>query len=232
MPSCATLASSALRRCFIEVRSCRCHTQRTPAGEIDSPRRFSISETRTWPQAGCPIANSTTACSISGAVRFFNTGLRPTNFLQRQFATFIVQILETVKAVAAVAHHLAGLADIAELLGKLQQANLCSDDLLLLRHIAISVPPEGGSRSQLGVRTAPRPPAPLRKPTPSVRLSPSYYSLSTPAPLRALRPRTPDPAWSWPVVGEGVTSCPRADAGNPPVRFDERDVETEPRSSQ
>src|SRR5437667_5989836 len=29
-------------------------------------------------------------------------------------------------------------------------------------------------------------------------------SLSTPAPLRALRPRTPDAAWSWPVVGEGV----------------------------
>src|SRR6516165_685500 len=53
-------------------------------------------------------------------------------------------------------------------------------------------------------------------------------SLSTPAPLRALRPRTPDPAWSWPVVGEGVTSCPRAGCGNPPVRFDERDVETEP----
>src|SRR5262245_11747140 len=31
-------------------------------------------------------------------------------------------------------------------------------------------------------------------------------SLSTPAPLRALRPRTPDPAWSWPVVGEGIVS--------------------------
>ena len=35
MPSCAALASSAFRRCFIEVRSWRCHTQRTPAGEID-----------------------------------------------------------------------------------------------------------------------------------------------------------------------------------------------------
>jgi hypothetical protein len=45
----AALASSALRRCFIEVRSWRCHTQRTPAGEIDRPRRFSASETRTWP---------------------------------------------------------------------------------------------------------------------------------------------------------------------------------------
>jgi hypothetical protein len=31
---------------------CRCHTQRTPAGEIDSPRRFSASDTRTCPQAG------------------------------------------------------------------------------------------------------------------------------------------------------------------------------------
>jgi hypothetical protein len=35
-------------------------------------------------------------------------------------------------------------------------------------------------------------------------------SLSTPAPVRALRPRTPDPAWSWPVGmwkrGHGRTS--------------------------
>ena len=52
------------------------HTPRTPAGEIDRPCRFSISETRTWPQAGCSTAIATTACSISGAVRFFNTGLR------------------------------------------------------------------------------------------------------------------------------------------------------------
>jgi hypothetical protein len=50
--------------------------QRTPTGEIDKPRRLSASEMRTWPQAGCSIAKSTTACSISGAVRFFNTGLR------------------------------------------------------------------------------------------------------------------------------------------------------------
>ena len=28
------------------------HTQRTPAGEIDRPRRFSASNTRTCPQAG------------------------------------------------------------------------------------------------------------------------------------------------------------------------------------
>jgi lactate dehydrogenase-like 2-hydroxyacid dehydrogenase len=45
-------------------------------------------------------------------------------------------------------------------------------------------------------------------------------SLSTPAPLRALRAPTPDPAWSRPVMGEGVTSCPRAGCGKSacPVR--------------
>src|SRR5215813_11098410 len=127
MPSCATLASSALRRCLIEVRSWRCHTQRTPAGEIDRPCRFSISETQTWPQAGCSIAIATTACSISGAVRFFNTGLR-------RLIAFVVKLLETVEAVAAVAHHFAGLADIAELLGQLEQSELGSDDLLFLGH--------------------------------------------------------------------------------------------------
>ena len=45
-------------------------------------------------------------------------------------------------------------------------------------------------------------------------------SLSTLAPLWALRARTSDPAWSGPVVGEGVTSCPRAGCGKSacPVR--------------
>jgi hypothetical protein len=47
--------------------------------------------------------------------------LSPRQFLQRQFAAGIIKLLETVKAVAAVAHHLAGLADIAELLCQLQQ---------------------------------------------------------------------------------------------------------------
>ena len=45
-------------------------------------------------------------------------------------------------------------------------------------------------------------------------------SLSTLAPLRALRARTSDPAWPRPAVGEGVTSCPRAGCGKSacPVR--------------
>jgi len=46
--------------------------------------------------------------------------------------------------------------------------------------------------------------------------------LSTLASLRALWARTPEPAWARRAVGEGVKFCPRADAGNLPVRFDER----------
>src|SRR5450759_1943767 len=44
--------------------------------------------------------------------------------------------------------------------------------------------------------------------------------LSTLAPLRALRARTPVPAWARRAVGEGVMSCPRAGCGRSacPVR--------------
>ena len=44
--------------------------------------------------------------------------------------------------------------------------------------------------------------------------------LSTLAPLRALRARTPEPAWARRAVDEGVRSCPRAGCGKParPVR--------------
>jgi hypothetical protein len=42
------------------------------------------------------------------------------DLLQCQLATFVVELLEPIEAVATVAHHLAGLADITELLGQLQ----------------------------------------------------------------------------------------------------------------
>ena len=49
---------------------------------------------------------------------------------------------------------------------------------------------------------------------------PQGRDLSTPAPLRALRARTPDRAWARHAVGEGVRSCPRAGCGRAacPVR--------------
>jgi hypothetical protein len=53
---------------------------------------------------------------------------------QGQLAAFVVEFLKTVETVATVAHHFAGLADIAELLGELQQSNLGADDLLFSRH--------------------------------------------------------------------------------------------------
>jgi hypothetical protein len=55
------------------------------------------------------------------------------DLLQRQLAACIVKLLEAVEAVAAVAHHLAGLADIAELFGELQQPDFRPDDLLFGR---------------------------------------------------------------------------------------------------
>ena len=65
---------------------------------------------------------------------------------------------------------------------------------MLLGHLVISVPPEGGSRSQLRVSTAPRPPALFRKPTTNVRLSSSYYRKGThqAPPVPRPRPGLPD----------------------------------------
>jgi hypothetical protein len=60
--------------------------------------------------------------------------LSPRQFLQRQFAACIIELLEAIETVAAVAHHLAGLADVAELLGQLEQPYLGANDLLFLGH--------------------------------------------------------------------------------------------------
>jgi hypothetical protein len=56
------------------------------------------------------------------------------DFLQRQLATFVIELLKPVKAIARVAEHFAGLADVTKLPGKLQQTNLGFDDLLFLGH--------------------------------------------------------------------------------------------------
>ena len=75
------------------------------------------------------------------------------DFLQAQFAALVVELLEPVEAVAAVAHHLTGLADVAELLGELQQANLSADDLLFGRHGVLQCAEAG----RFATPTAPRP---------------------------------------------------------------------------
>src|SRR5262249_27319515 len=139
MPSCATLASSALRRCFMHLR----HAHLSPGRLIDRclhHRLFDLDRRAVLQHR-----------------------LAPADLLQCQFAAFVVQLLEAIKAVSAIPHHLAGLAYIAELLGQLQQSDLCPYDLLLLCHFVISVPPKGGSRFQRQMRTAPRPPASVSK---------------------------------------------------------------------
>ena len=67
-------------------------------------------------------------CGASAAAKthFARGLLSPTaaDLLQRRFATFVVQLLEPVEAIPAVAHHLAGRADVAELLGQFKQSDL------------------------------------------------------------------------------------------------------------
>jgi hypothetical protein len=63
--------------------------------------------------------------------------LAAADLLQRQLAAFVVQLLE---AVEAVAHHLAGLAHIAELLGQFQEPDLGSNDFLILGHVVFPSP--------------------------------------------------------------------------------------------
>src|SRR5207344_1301187 len=98
--------------------------------------------------------------------------LAPCQLLQRQLTTGLVEFLEPIEAVARVAHHLAGLADIAELLGQLQQPHFGANDLLLFGHRRCPSKRRGRA---LCHPTAPRPASALASAmTPSVRLSLNY----------------------------------------------------------
>jgi hypothetical protein len=61
-------------------------------------------------------------------------GLAAANLTEGLFAARVVQLLETIEAVTAVAHHLARLRDVPKLLGEHQHAYFGLDDLLLSRH--------------------------------------------------------------------------------------------------
>jgi len=80
--------------------------------------------------------------------------LSPREFLQRQFPAGVIKLLEAIETVAAVAHHHAGLADVAELLRQLQQPDLDADDLLFGGHDGVLSNRRGGA---LRHPTAPRP---------------------------------------------------------------------------
>src|SRR5271157_5228302 len=70
-----------------------------------------------------------------------------------KLAACVVEFLEAVEAVARIAHHLAGLADIAELFGKLKHSNLGADDLLVGRHSVLQCAEAG----RFATPTAPHP---------------------------------------------------------------------------
>ena len=69
-------------------RSCRCHTHRTPAGEIDRPRPLSASATRIWPQAGCSIAIYYRSFDLDWRA-VLQDRLTPADLLQCQLAAYV-----------------------------------------------------------------------------------------------------------------------------------------------
>ena len=89
------------------------------------------------------------ASSTSCGTRFFSTDFLRL-ILQRQLTALVVQFLEPVEAV----HHLAGLTDVAELLGKLQQSNLGADDLLFARNGVLQTPRRGASSTRQAIQNA------------------------------------------------------------------------------
>src|SRR3954468_5066800 len=139
-PSWATLASSALRRFFIVSRSWRCHTPRTPAGpRARPPARWSapVCASRWRPGSGRRRAAPARARGWRldlGRRAVRQQGLTTGQLLKGELAAGVVELLEAGEAVARGAHHLAGLAHVAELLGELQKAHFGPDDLLLLGH--------------------------------------------------------------------------------------------------
>src|SRR5262245_1194572 len=102
-PSWALLASSALSRLFIVSRSWRSHTQRTPAGETVSPRCLRLVGNADLAESR--LLDRQRYDSILGLLRHavLQHRLLATDFLQGQFAALVVELLEPVEAVAAVA---------------------------------------------------------------------------------------------------------------------------------
>ena len=102
IPSCGTLASSAFRRNFIDVRSWRCHTQRTPAGEIDKPRVIEALQGAHLAPGRLLDRQRHHRLLARDRRAVLQYRLAAADLPQRRFATFLVQLFEPVEAVAAV----------------------------------------------------------------------------------------------------------------------------------
>jgi len=66
------------------------------------------------------------------------TGFASVDLAQGQLATGLVQLFEAVKAVAGIAHDLAGLRDAAQQLAELQQPHFVLDDFFFGPHLTFS----------------------------------------------------------------------------------------------
>src|SRR5262249_34147756 len=152
-PSSALLASSALSRLFRVSRSWRSHPQRKPAGGNREPALPQLVGNADLTEGR--LLDRQRYDGILDLLRHAVLQHRflAADFLQGQFAALVIELLEPIEAVAAVAHHFAGLADIAELLGELQQANLGADDLLFSRHGVLQC----AEARRFATRPAPRP---------------------------------------------------------------------------
>ena len=135
---------------------------RTPAGEIE------------WPSLRKLIGDADLAISRPVQRKLdddrldlrrravFQDRFAPRQLLQRQFAAGVVKLLEAIETVARVAHHLAGLADIAELPVQLQQPYLGADDLLFPGSSSVSFQnAEAGRYEPRPLRARPRLPPQL-----------------------------------------------------------------------
>jgi hypothetical protein len=101
--------------------------------------------------------------------------LCPADLLQRQLATLVVELLEPVKAVAAVTHHLAGLADPGLRRGRLLPSCLASSNRPTLARITFCACVIGGPQLTSSRRHLPQLDLPHRSLT-IVRLSPYLYT--------------------------------------------------------
>jgi hypothetical protein len=95
-------------------KSWRSQTQRTPAGETTSPCDAHLAERRLLGRE----SDDRVFDLLGHAV--LQHGLLAADLCQRQLAAFLLKFLKAVEAVARIPEHLASLADVAKLLGKLE----------------------------------------------------------------------------------------------------------------
>src|SRR5512132_2517894 len=135
-PSCATLASKALSRLAMVLRSWRTQTPRTPVGETRRPCQF-VGHAGVAP--GRLLQRHLEDPPLDRlADAVFRVRHPPRHLDQRRLTALSIQVPEPVEAVAGKSHDPAGLADAAELLRQLQHADLVADDLLVSRHRVVS----------------------------------------------------------------------------------------------